>query len=541
MDALLEYIEKYKSDVSGKHSLLTENNDNPIVLHADGTDIYVDISKNTLSMAAYNGLFDLAHASNLEQKIKALAAGKEVNRTEHRAANHMTLRCLKYTHYDEQGRNISEDVFRVIKKMEKVCWQLETHLWRGFSNKPITDIVSIGIGGSHLAPKMAANALKPYWRQALTCHYLSNIDGSNFTETMRDLNADTTLFIIQSKSFSTQETLKNTDACRQWFFSNGGRNADVKRHFLAVTANIEGANEYGIDPDNIFPVWDWVGGRYSLWSAMGLPLCLTIGFEYFKSLLDGAWSMDQHFISTDLKRNLPVNLALLGIYYRNVIGAQTQVVLPYDHYLRALPAHLQQLDMESNGKSVTQDGHAICYATGPVVWGGVGSNGQHAYHQLLHQGTEICPCDFILPLKTHNPVDEFHSILVANCLSQSQALMRGRTEAEAYTLLLNSGKSEAEAKRLAPHHSIPGNRPSNMLYFEKLTPKALGSLIALYEHKVFVQGVIWDINSFDQWGVELGKRLSTEVLASMKEGKTEHLDASTAYLVNKFIAAQSRA
>lgn len=517
------------------------NKKTPSILNAKNTGIYVDITKNSISEMELEKLIKFVKSIGLNEKISELAAGKEVNRTEHRAANHMALRDLESIHYDEEGINISKDVFSVLKKMEKMCWQLNSNLWRGFNNKPIIDIVSIGIGGSHLGPKMAADSLRPYWRDTLRCHYLSNIDGSNFTETMRDLDADTTLFIIQSKSFGTQETIRNADACREWFYANGGQESDIKRHFLAVTCNVERAEAYGIDPDNIYPVWDWVGGRYSLWSAMGLPLALTIGMENFKALLRGAWAMDQHFIESPLDSNLPVILALLGVYYRNIVGAQTHVILPYDHYLSALPAHLQQLDMESNGKSVTQEGNPVGYATGPVIWGGVGSNGQHAYHQLLHQGTDLCPCDFILPLKTHNPVDNFHSILVANCLSQSQALMRGRSEAEAYELLIDQGHSEVEAKRLAPHHSIPGNRPSNTIYFEKLTPETLGALIAMYEHKVFVQGVIWGINSFDQWGVELGKSLSKDVLKSMETGDTDKLDASTAHLVNMYRDAQNRA
>lgn len=541
MSPLEKYISKYKKDSFQNINLLLENNNKAIVLHAKDTDIFLDISKNTLSFSAYNELFSLAKENNLKEKIRDLVDGKKINRTEHRAANHMVLRCLKYRHTDESGRDISKDIFSAFKKMESLCWKIDSHLWKGFSNKPIKNIVSIGIGGSHLGPNMAAKALKPYWKNNIKCHYLSNIDGSNFTETLRDLDPDTTLFIVLSKSFSTEETLKNADACKSWFLQNGGQKRDLRRHFFAVTARIEKAINYGIDSDNIFPVWDWVGGRYSLWSAMGLPLCLTIGFENFKALLEGAWCMDQHFIHTDFKNNLPVNLALLGIYYRNILDAQAYVVLPYDHYLQTFPAHLQQLDMESNGKSVTLEGNMLNYNSGPIIWGGVGSNGQHAYHQWLHQGTSICPCDFILPLKSHNPVESFHSVLVANCLSQSEALLEGRSEEAAFNLLLEKGHSREDAKILAPHHCIPGNRPSNTIYFEKLTPRALGSLIALYEHKVFVQGIIWNINSFDQWGVELGKNLSKTVLNAMENKDISNLDGSTAYLVTQFVDAQNRA
>jgi len=431
-----------------------------------------------------------------------------------------------------------------LTRMKEFCWKIRNQHWRGFSNKPFTDVVSIGIGGSFLGPKLASQALKPYWGKKIECHYLANIDGSNLTEVLQGLNPETTLFIIQSKSFGTQETLKNAEECRKWFLDNGGSESDLPRHFTAVSANVQKAKAFGIAEENIFPMWDWVGGRYSLWSAIGLPLMLTIGHENFKQLLFGAYEMDCHFKAAPFEKNMPVILGLLGIWYNNFFGAQSHAILPYDHYLRGLPAHIQQLDMESNGKSVDVDGNKLAYQAGPIIWGGVGSNGQHAYHQLLHQGTQFAPSDFILPLMTHNPVDNFHALLVSNCLSQSQALMKGKTLEEAQEELKQQGVAQLEIDVLAPQKVIPGNRPSNTIFFDKVTPKVVGALIAMYEHKVFVQGQIWGVNSFDQWGVELGKSLGNKVHAALlAEGELKlasEFDASTAGLIQAFRSMKNK-
>jgi glucose-6-phosphate isomerase len=427
------------------------------------------------------------------------------------------------------------EVRDTMNRMEEFCWKIRRKHWRGYSNKPFTDVVSIGIGGSFLGPKLASSALKPYNDNQINVHYLANIDGSHITEILKRLNPESTLFIVQSKSFNTQETLKNALACRQWFLNNGGEVEDLPKHFAAVSANVKKAVEFGIAKENIFPMWDWVGGRYSLWSAIGLPLALAIGIDNFREMLRGAHDMDEHFRTAPMEKNMPVIMALLGVWYVNFFGINSQAILPYDHYLRGLPAHLQQLDMESNGKSIGIDGRKVDYHTGPIIWGGVGSNGQHAYHQLLHQGTHFSPSDFIMPMRSHNPIDNFHAMLVSNALSQSQALLTGKTEQQAIDEGLADGMSEGEAIANAAQKVIPGNRPSNTLYFPKSTPHSVGALIALYEHKVAAQGMIWGVNSFDQWGVELGKDMGNNVLAAL-EGRASSsvFDSSTNGLVQAY-------
>jgi len=500
--------------------------------------ITLDYSKNRVTQETLSLLTQLAQESELPQAINDMFSGALINTSEQRPALHTALRNFSDEPVYVDGKDVMPEVRATLTRMKEFCWRIRNQHWRGFSNKPFTDVVSIGIGGSFLGPKLASQSLKPYWGKKINCHYLANIDGSNLTEVLQGLNPETTLFIVQSKSFGTQETLKNATECRQWFLDNGGSDADLPRHFTAVTANVEKAKEFGIDEKNIFPMWDWVGGRYSLWSAIGLPLMLTIGHENFKQVLQGAHEMDVHFRQAPLEQNMPVIMALLGVWYINFFKAQSHAILPYDHYLRGLPAHIQQLDMESNGKSVAKNGRPLDYQAGPIIWGGVGSNGQHAYHQLLHQGTQFVPSDFIIPLQTHNPVDKFHELLVSNCLSQSQALMQGKTLQEAQAELKAEGKTDAEIAELAPQKVIPGNRPSNTLFFEKSTPKVVGALIALYEHKVFVQGHIWGINSFDQWGVELGKQLGDKVhralLAEENTAEDGLFDASTMGLINAF-------
>lgn len=501
----------------------------------------LDFSKNRITEQTLSLLIELAMQQNLPSKVAAMFNGDKVNQSENRAALHTALRNFSDRKVMANGQDIMPEVRVTLKRIEEFCWKIRRNQWRGYTNKAFTDVVSIGIGGSFLGPKLTSDALKPYWDSGLKIHYLANIDGSNITEILNDLNPATTLFIVQSKSFGTQETLKNALACRRWFLDNGGNEQNLARHFAAVSSNVKAAVEFGIAEDNIFPMWDWVGGRYSLWSAIGLPLALAIGADNFRELLYGAYLMDEHFRSAPLSQNMPVIMALLGVWYINFFGMQSHAILPYDHYLRSMPMHLQQLDMESNGKSVTQNGQPVDYHTGPIIWGGVGTNGQHAFHQLLHQGTHFAPCDFIIPMQSHNPIDNFHAMLVANGLSQSQALLQGKSEQQAYDELIQAGMSEQQAKSLAPHKVIPGNRPSNTLYCSKTTPAIIGSLIALYEHKVTAQGMIWEVNSFDQWGVELGKQLGNKVLTALETRQPNNdFDSSTQGLINAWHAINNR-
>ena len=529
-------------DQFSEQSNKDEDRFNQFGLQAAGLNL--DYSKNRITSETIQLLTQLAKACDLPQSIQAMFSGELINQSENRPALHTALRNFSSEAVLVDGKNVMPEVQKTLTRMKEFCWSIRSQQWRGFSNKPFTDVVSIGIGGSFLGPKLASEALKPYWGKQINCHYLANIDGSDLTEVLQGLNPETTLFIVQSKSFNTQETLKNALACREWFLNNGGTKEYLARHFSAVTANVPTAIEFGIAPQNIFPMWDWVGGRYSLWSAIGLPLMLTIGYEHFREMLLGAYEMDCHFKEAPLEQNMPVIMGLLGVWYVNFFDAQSHAVLPYDHYLRNLPSHIQQLDMESNGKSVDTYGRALNYQAGPIIWGGVGSNGQHAYHQLLHQGTQFAPCDFILPLTTHNPVDNFHALLASNCFSQSQALMQGKNLQQAQAELKAVGKSDDEIKVIAPQKVIPGNRPSNTLYFDKSTPKAVGALIALYEHKVFVQGQIWGVNSFDQWGVELGKQLGDKVheclLAEECIGEDMGFDVSTSGLIKAFRSMQDK-
>jgi len=509
--------------------------------HISAKGLNLDFSKNRITSDTLRLLAELAQERKLPKKISALFAGELVNQSEQRPALHTALRNFSDRPVIVDGKDVMPEVRTTLKRIEEFCWKIRRHQWRGYSNKPFTDVVSIGIGGSFLGPKLASAALKPYWDSRLNIHYLSNIDGSNITEILHELNPATTLFIVQSKSFTTQETLKNALACRHWFLDNGGSEQDLARHFAAVSANVEKAVEFGIAEENIFPMWDWVGGRYSLWSAIGLPLALAIGADNFRSMLHGAYEMDEHFRTAPLEKNMPVVMALLGVWYINFFGMSSHAILPYDHYLRSMPMYIQQLDMESNGKSTKVDGNLVDYHTGPIIWGGVGTNGQHAFHQLLHQGTHFAPCDFILPMQSHNPIDNFHAMLASNCLSQSQALLQGKSEQQALDELLASGMELDQAKALAKQKVIPGNRPSNTLYFPRTTPKSLGALLALYEHKVATQGMLWDVNSFDQWGVELGKQLGDKVLKALENSQGSNgFDGSTSGLIEAWHNLQGK-
>lgn len=504
----------------------------------EGAGLSLDFSRNRITDEVLEALGDLARHCNLESRAAALFAGENVNCTEGRPALHTALRNPGTDTVMVDGQDVVAEVNATLARMDAFVQSVLSQSRTGYTGKAFTDVVSIGIGGSFLGPKLVTEALRPFGASGLRCHYVANIDGTEICETLASINPETTLFLVQSKSFSTRETLENSKVARQWFTERSSDQA-VAHHFMAVTANQSAAQDFGITPENIFPMWDWVGGRYSLWSAIGLPVALSVGMDNFRALLAGAHAMDQHFRETPFEQNLPVVMAMLGIWYTNFWGAETHAILPYDHYLRSLPDHLQQLDMESSGKRVTQQGEALDYHSGPVIWGGVGANGQHAYHQLIHQGTRLIPADFIIPLETHNPVATHHAELFANCLGQSRAMMTGKTLGEAKAELAAAGKSEAECERLAPHKVIPGNQPSNTLVMKKVTPQTVGALIALYEHRTFVQGVIWDIDSFDQWGVELGKKLGENILPRLlaSEPQSGASDTATDNLIALFRSA----
>lgn len=504
-------------------------------LSITSANIHLDYSKNRVTQDTLALLLKLAEEKQLPAAIEAMFRGEHINLSENRPALHTALRNFSDDPVLVNGKDVMFEVRATLVKMRDFCWKVRNQHWRGYKNRPIQDIVSIGIGGSFLGPKLATEALKPYWTSRIKCHYLSNVDGSDLTEILRDLDPDTTLFIVQSKSFSTQETLSNARACKDWFLSNGGAQQDVARHFAAVTANDEAAKEFGISDTAMFPMWDWVGGRFSLWSAIGLPVMLTIGYENFRDMLQGAYEMDRHFAESELDQNIPVILGLLGVWYVNFFDAHSHALLPYEHYLGSLTDYIQQLDMESNGKSVDMYGRPVNWKTGPVIWGGVGTNGQHAYHQLLHQGTSLVPTDFIISKIPHNRVADHHDKLIANCLSQSQALMVGKSKQCVVQEMQSQGASDQQIRELAPQRKVDGNKPSNMIILDKLTPRSLGSLLAMYEHKVFVQGHIWGINSFDQWGVELGKKLANPILEALSEGiEPDSADPSTNHLISLF-------
>lgn len=532
-------LKNHKAELENTHmrDMFRDDPDRASRFFISGGGLSLDYSRNRMTDDTVAGLMALARSCGVPERTAAMFRGDHINVTEKRPALHVALRDSSGDPILVDGTNITPEVERTLDRMEQFVDDVLSKRWQGHTGKPFTDVVSIGIGGSFLGPKLVSEALRPYWHGQLNCHYVANIDGTQIAEVLHRVNPETTLFLIQSKSFRTQETLENSKVARTWFLDNGGSEEQVAKHFVAVTANTPEAVNFGISKDNIFPMWDWVGGRYSLWSAIGLPVALTIGMKNFRALLAGANRMDEHFRSAPLEQNLPVVMAMLGLWYNNFWGAETYTILPYDHYLRSLPAHLQQLDMESNGKSVTQSGEPLTYQSGPVIWGGVGANGQHAFHQLLHQGTRLIPADFIIPLETHNQVASHHVTLFANCLSQSRALMSGKNLDEAKAELKAEGMSADDIVRLAPHKVIPGNKPSNTLLMDKSTPETLGALIALYEHRTFVQGIIWDVDSFDQWGVELGKQMGKGILDRLTGESADGdgpIDSSTDHLIRIF-------
>jgi glucose-6-phosphate isomerase len=458
--------------------------------------------------------------------------GEKINETEDRAVLHTALRNRSNTPIMVDGADVMPDVNAVLAKMKKFSEAIISGSWKGYTGKAITDVVNIGIGGSDLGPVMVTEALKAY-KNHLNLHFVSNVDGTHIVETLKEVDPETTLFLIASKTFTTQETMTNAHSARDWFLASGAVDADVAKHFAALSTNEDGVGKFGIDTQNMFGFWDWVGGRYSLWSAIGLSIVLSIGFENFEELLTGAHEMDNHFRTTEFERNIPVILALIGIWYNNFFEAETEAILPYDQYMHRFAAYFQQGDMESNGKHVDRTGQTVNYQTGPIIWGEPGTNGQHAFYQLIHQGTKLIPCDFIAPAQSHNPLGEHHKMLLSNFFAQTEALMNGKTEKEVVAELKD--KSTEEIEKLAPFKVFEGNRPTNSILVKKITPKVLGSLIAMYEHKIFVQGIIWNIFSFDQWGVELGKHLAGKILPELQaDDAVNSHDSSTNGLINLY-------
>jgi glucose-6-phosphate isomerase len=503
--------------------------------HVQFQHVLVDYSKNRITDQTLKLLFELAGEAGLQKAIEDMFSGQKINQTENRAVLHVALRNRENAPVHVDGQNVMPRVNAVLQKMAGFSEKIRSGDWKGYTGRRITDIVNIGIGGSDLGPVMVTEALRPYADRDLAVHFVSNIDGTHISETLSELDPTTTLFLIASKTFTTQETMTNAFSARDWFLKQAGDPAHVARHFAALSTNVKKVEEFGIDKNNMFEFWDWVGGRYSLWSAIGLSIACYIGFKNFEELLQGAFEMDQHFKNTDFDKNIPVILALINIWYNNFFGAATEAILPYDQYMHRFPAYFQQGNMESNGKSTGRDGKQVDYQTGPIIWGEPGTNGQHAFYQLIHQGTKFIPADFLAAAVSHNPLGEHHNILLSNFFAQTEALMNGKAKEDVVEELKRAGKTDLEIEQLTPHKIFPGNKPTNSILFKKLTPKILGSLIAMYEHKIFVQGVIWNIFSFDQWGVELGKQLANNILPELRDDKSVNThDSSTNGLMNAF-------
>lgn len=499
-----------------------------------GSDILLDYSKNLITEETLTKLFALAKETELDAAIADMFNGEKINRTEDRAVLHVALRNRSNTPIIVDGEDVMPAVNAVLAKMESFTNRIVSGEWKGYTGKEITDVVNIGIGGSDLGPYMVSEALSAY-KTRLNMHFVSNVDATHIVETLKDLNPETTLFLIASKTFTTQETMTNALSARDWFLAMAEDKAHVAKHFAALSTNAESVAEFGIDTDNMFEFWDWVGGRYSLWSAIGLSISLAVGFDNFVKLLEGGHAMDNHFVQAPLEQKLPVILALIGIWYNNFHGAETEAILPYDQYMHRFPAYFQQGNMESNGKYVDRGGKPVDYQTGPIIWGEPGTNGQHAFYQLIHQGTKLIPCDFIAPAISHNPLGDHHPKLMANFFAQTEALAFGKSRETVEAEFVAAGKSQQEIDELAEFKVFEGNRPTNSILLKEITPYTLGALIALYEHKIFTQGVIWNIFSFDQWGVELGKQLANQILPELNstESVVSH-DSSTNGLINAF-------
>ena len=499
--------------------------------------ILVDFSKNKINQETLKLLHQLAKESALDEAINAMFTGEKINRTENRAVLHTALRNRSNTPVYVDGKDVMPEVNAVLAKMSAFCDRVISGEWKGYTGKAITDVVNIGIGGSDLGPYMVTEALRPY-KNHLNMHFVSNVDGTHIAETLKKVSPETTLFLVASKTFTTQETMTNANTARDWLLAAAKDNSAVAKHFAALSTNGKAVAEFGIDTNNMFEFWDWVGGRYSLWSAIGLSIALSIGFDNFEALLSGAHEMDKHFRTAPLEKNIPATLALVGLWNTNFLGAQTEAILPYDQYLHRFAAYFQQGNMESNGKYVDRNGNVIRdYQTGPIIWGEPGTNGQHAFYQLIHQGTMLIPCDFIAPAQSHNPLGDHHSKLLSNFFAQTEALAFGKTKEEVEAEFVKAGKSLDEVKDIVPFKIFTGNKPTNSILVQKITPFVLGALIAMYEHKIFAQGVIFNIFSFDQWGVELGKQLANRILPELadKENVSSH-DSSTNGLINQFKA-----
>lgn len=502
-------------------------------------DILFDYSKNIINDKTLQLLLQLADDCNVKDAIHAMFAGIKINETESRSVLHTALRNFNDNPILVDGKDIMPLIKKVQNHMKGFCETVHTGKWKGYSGKKIKYIVNIGIGGSDLGPVMVTEALKPYWKKGIETHFVSNIDGTHIAETLKKVKPEETLFLIASKTFTTQETMTNAQTARAWFLENAIDESHIAKHFVALSTNEKEVTKFGIDKANMFEFWDWVGGRYSLWSAIGLSIALTIGYDNFDQLLQGAYAADEHFKKEKFNNNIPVLMALIGLWYTNFLGAQSEAILPYDQYLHRFAAYFQQGNMESNGKSIDRNGNDIDYTTGPVIWGEPGTNGQHAFYQLIHQGKLVIPCDFIAPAISHNPIGNHHVILLSNFFAQTQALMNGKSEAQAKDELIKAGKSDEEIKKLMPFKVFEGNKPTNSILVKQITPYTLGSLIALYEHKIFVQGVIWNIYSFDQWGVELGKQLANNILPELEnEDKVFLHDSSTNGLINAYKTAR---
>ena len=500
-------------------------------------DILVDFSKNRIDEEIFESLIALADQTALKEGIAAMFNGEPINQTEGRAVLHTALRNRSNSPIIVDGKDVMPEVNQVLAQMKQFCEDINSGNWKGYTGKPIRSLVNIGIGGSDLGPVMVTEALKPYQNQNIDIYFVSNVDGTHIAETLEGLDPESTLFFIASKTFTTQETMTNAHSARKWFLDHAKDEAAVAKHFVALSTNAEAVAEFGIDTKNMFVFWDWVGGRYSLWSAIGLPIACAIGYDNFEKLLEGAHAMDKHFRETPFEKNIPVILALIGIWNTNFLGASSEAILPYDQYLHRFAAYFQQGNMESNGKYVSRDGKKVDYTTGPIIWGEPGTNGQHAFYQLIHQGTQLIPCDFIAPAISHNPVGDHHVKLLSNFFAQTEALMNGKSLEEVAAEMEKAGKSKEEIEKLAPHKVFEGNRPTNSILVKQIDPFTLGALVAMYEHKIFTQGVIWNIYSFDQWGVELGKVLAKGILPELEseEEITSH-DASTNGLINAYKA-----
>ncbi|GLS92625.1 glucose-6-phosphate isomerase [Psychromonas marina] len=500
-------------------------------------ELLVDFSKNLITEEIFNSLLKLAEEVDLSGAIKSQFSGETINVTENRAVLHTALRNRSNTPVIVDGVDVMPQVNKVLAQMKAFCAKVHSGEWKGYTGKRITDIVNIGIGGSDLGPYMVTEALSPYKVEGIQTHFVSNVDGTHIVETLAKVDPETTLFLIASKTFTTQETMTNANSARDWFLNFAQDEAHVAKHFAALSTNAQLVTEFGIDIENMFEFWDWVGGRYSLWSAIGLSIALTVGYDNFEALLEGAHEMDNHFAATEFKDNIPVILALIGIWYNNFHGAETETILPYDQYMHRFPAFFQQGNMESNGKCVDRNGDAVDYQTGPIIWGEPGTNGQHAFYQLIHQGTKLIPCDFIAPAVSHNPAGDHHAKLLSNFFAQTQALAFGKSKEQVEAEFVAAGKTLEEVQELVPFKVFDGNKPSNSILVNKITPKTLGQLIAMYEQKIFTQGVIWNIFSFDQWGVELGKQLAGQILPALNNNdKVDAHDSSTNGLINAWKA-----